>query len=214
MYTPAPLDHFGDLEKQRHAARLGVWVFLGSELLLFAALFTLYFGYRAHFPEIFEQGVAHNNKSLGSLNTAILLLSSLAIAIAVSECRRGRTRIALILTAATVLAALGFLLVKGTEYAQHFSEGIRPGGIGSFFDEHPERGWPIFFTLYFAMTGLHAIHVIVGGALLSWTGWWIVRDGVGVAGSHRLELCALYWHLVDVIWVFLWPMFYLMGGGR
>lgn len=213
MYTPAPLDHFENLEKQWHASRLGVWVFLGSELLLFAALFTLYFAYRAHYPDVFMAGVAHNNKILGSLNTAILLGSSLLVAIAVSLAKRGVRGLAVILTSLTVVAALLFLVVKGTEYAQHFAEGIRPGGNGTFFDEHPERGWPIFFTLYFAMTGLHAIHVIVGGALLSWTAWWMVRERVGRGGAHRLELCALYWHLVDVIWVFLWPMFYLMGGG-
>lgn len=131
MYTPAPLDHFGDLARQRHASRLGLWVFLGSELLLFAALFTLYFGYRAHFPDIFMGGVAHNNKILGSLNTVILLSSSLVIAIAVSFARRGQRGLAVILTSITVLAAFAFLVIKGTEYAQHFAEGIRPGGSGT-----------------------------------------------------------------------------------
>lgn len=211
MYTPQLGEQFEDLGKQRHAARLGLWIFLSSETLLFAALFALYFAYRTHFPEIFEKGVGHNPKIIGSINTGILLLGSMSVAVAVNELRRGRRRMAVILASLTVLAALGFLVLKSYEYSIHFSEGIYPGSRGHFFEEHPEPGWGIFFTLYFAMTGLHGIHVLVGGSLLAWLSWWVARDRVGVAGAYRLEMGALYWHLVDLIWVFLWPMFYLMG---
>jgi cytochrome c oxidase subunit 3 len=211
MYQPGLEHHFEDLEKQRHAAQLGMWIFLASELLLFAALFTLYYAYRAHFPQVFHEGVGHNPRHLGTLNTCILLLGSLTAALAVNALRRNRTGAARLLAAGTVVAAIGFLIVKIYEYGLHFQEGIFPGGAGDFFAAHPEPGWPIFFTLYFAMTGLHAIHVTLGGLLFAFITWWIGRARVGAAGAYRAELGALYWHFVDVIWVFLWPMFYLLG---
>lgn len=214
MYEPRLGIQFEDLPRQRHAARLGTWIFLSSELLLFAALFTLYFAYRAHFPAVFAEGVRHNAQLLGTLNTCILLLGSLAAAVAVQQLRRGRTRLATALLACTVLAALVFLVVKGHEYATHFDEGIFPNGRGRFFEEHREPGLPIFFTLYFAMTGLHAIHVIIGALLLATLAVWTARARVGEAGAYRVELGALYWHFVDVVWVFLWPMFYLLGAHR
>ncbi len=214
MYEPRLELHFEDLPKQRHAARLGMWIFLASELLLFAALFTLYFGYRAHFPHVFAEGVRHNAQLLGTLNTCILLLGSVAAAIAVHELRRDRSRRAAALLGLTLLAAVAFLAIKGSEYTSHFEEGIRPGGEGAFFAAHPEPGWPIFFTLYFAMTGLHAIHVVIGAAILGWLAVWTARMRPGRAGAHRVELGALYWHFVDVVWVFLWPMFYLLGAHR
>jgi len=211
MYEPELELHFEDLEKQRHAARFGMWIFLASELLIFAALFALYFAYRVHYPDIFVEGVGHNAKVIGTVNTAILLVGSTAVAVAVNELRRNRTRLGAALLALCALAAVVFLLLKSWEYAKHFHDGIRPGGAGHFFAEHPEPGWPLFFTLYFAMTGLHAIHVAVGGVIVGWLAWWVARDGVGRAGAYRVELGALYWHFVDTVWVFLWAMFYLMG---
>jgi cytochrome c oxidase subunit 3 len=214
MYAPRLGVQFEDLPRQQHAARLGTWIFLSSELLLFAGLFTLYFAYRAHYPGAFAAGVHHNAQLLGTLNTCILLLGSLGAALAVHELRRDRRRPAVALLAATVAAAIVFLVVKGHEYDLHFAEGIFPGGAGDFFREHREPGLPVFFTLYFAMTGLHAIHVAIGAALLGWMAVWTARERVGAAGAHRVELCALYWHFVDVVWVFLWPMFYLLGAHR
>lgn len=212
MYAPRLEEHFEDLRKQRHAVRFGMWIFLASELLLFAGLFTLYFAYRLLHPEIFHEAVGHNARTLGSINTCILLLGSVAVAVGVNDLRRGGDRRAQLLFGTAALLAICFLGVKGYEYALHFREGIEPGGAGRFFAAHPEPGWPIFFTLYFAMTGLHAIHVAIGMALLATVAVWIRRRRPGAAGAHRAELAALYWHLVDVIWVFLWPMFYLLGG--
>jgi len=214
VYAPRLEEHFDELPKQRHAARLGVWIFLASELLLFAGLFALYFGYRLHYPEVFIEGVVHNGRGLGTLNTCLLLLGSVAAAAGVGELRRDRDGRARILFALGTLLALAFLGVKGTEYARHFHEGIAPGGSGAFFAAHREPGWPVFFTLYFAMTGLHAIHVVIGMLLLGAVAVWIGRRRPGRAGAHRAELAALYWHFVDAVWVFLWPMFYLLGGGR
>ena len=213
MSAPRVAAHFEDLDKQAHAERLGVWIFLASELLLFGGLFALYFSYRLHFPRIFAEGVDHNARLLGTINTFVLLAGSACAAFGVDRLRRDRVRAGQLLVGATALTAVAFLTVKAIEYAAHLREGIGPGGAGRFFDAHPERGWAIFFTLYYAMTGLHAIHVALGGALFAAVAAWIGRRRVGSAGAWRVELAALYWHFVDAVWVFLWPLFYLLGSG-
>jgi len=214
MYTPRVQPFFEDLEKQRHAAKLGMWIFLGSELLFFAGLFAIYAFYRTLYPETFQLGVDHNSKLLGSINTALLILGSTMVASAVNFLRLGQRRIATWLVAATAASGVLYIAIKSTEYGMHFSHGIYPGGVGHFFAENPDPGFPVFFTTYFALTGLHVIHVAIGVALLGWKAWWIRRDRVDPTGAYRLGIVALYWHFVDMIWLFLWPMFYLLGTQR
>ncbi len=205
-------EHFEDLRKQARAAHLGMWVFLGSELLFFAGLFALYTGYRVEHPYGFGLGVEHNTIVYGSVNTGVLLVSSFTIALALHELRRGSRRRCLALVATTVLLGLAFLGIKTAEYLHHFDEGIYPGGVGHFFRDHPEAGAKMFFTLYYCMTGLHAIHVIAGMCVLAVL-YFRVRSGrITPAAPHPLALGAIYWHLVDVIWIFLWPLFYLIPG--
>ena len=205
-------EHFQDLTRQAHAARLGMWVFLASEVLFFAGLFALYATYRVEHPVGFGEGVLHNTLALGSTNTGVLLVSSYTVALAVHELRRGRARAAAALTAATVFLGLCFLAIKALEYAQHFREGIYPGGVGSFFSSHRESGIEMFFTLYFCMTGLHALHVFVGMGVLAFLLLQILRGRIGPARSYPLAVGAVYWHLVDAVWIFLWPLFYLVPG--
>lgn len=205
-----PHEHFADLPTQRHTARLGMWVFLASELLLFSALFTLFAGYRAHHPEAFSDAVHHNSKVLGSINAAVLLVSSASVAAAAHAARHGRRRAAALGIVATVGLAFVFLGVKATEYGAHLREGILPGGHGAYFALHPEDGLAPFWTLYWLMTGLHAIHVIIGVVvLLVMLALLARRHAAAGAMAHRVEIAALYWHLVDVVWIFLWPIFYL-----
>ena len=211
MYEPRLEHHFEDLPKQRHAARLGVWIFLASELLFFAGLFTLYAYYRTQHPDVFAEGVQHNSRLLGTLNTLVLIGGSLAAALAVNYLRFDDWRKGRLFCGLAALSALVFLVVKGIEYGQHFAEGIHPGGVGHFFVENPEPGYGVFFTLYFAMTGLHGIHVIIGAGMLLAATVWIHRRRTNREGAYKVELVALYWHFVDTIWIFLWPMFYLMG---
>ena len=205
-------DHFESLEQQAHAARLGMWVFLASELLLFAGLFALYCGYRAHSPAVFAAAVGHNPRALGTLNTAILICSSYAVAMAVHALRVRRPAVTVMLLATAVLIGAVFLVVKFAEYRLHFHEGIYPGGHGQFFTAHADPAFAVFYTLYFLMTGLHAVHVVIGMTVLVWLLWRVARGTVNPARDHPLTLGAIYWHLVDLIWIFLWPMFYLMHG--
>jgi len=181
-------EHFESLEKQAHAARLGMWVFLGSEILLFGALFGLYASYRAHYPAELHEAMHHSEKVLGSLNTAILLGSSALVAASVEMLRADRRGLARLLLAGTMLLGLVFLLVKGLEYRSHVTAGFTPTS-GEFW------------SLYYTMTGLHAVHVLIGIAVLSL----MLFD----LAPHRLEVGALYWHFVDIVWIFLWPLFYL-----
>jgi cytochrome c oxidase subunit 3 len=192
--------HFESMDQQAHAARLGMWVFLASELLLFAGLFALLVTYRMHYPDGFAEGVRHNTKTLGSINTGM----------AVNSIRRGRLRHGALLVAATMALGGAFLAVKVVEYVHHFREGIYPGGEGLFFSRHASAGLPVFWTLYFVVTGLHAVHVMAGMILLGSTLLGMFMGKITAKAPQRIELAAIYWHLVDVIWIFLWPLLYLV----
>jgi cytochrome c oxidase subunit 3 len=199
---------FQDLEKQEHAVHFGMWVFLGSELLLFAGLFGLYTAYRTKYPLEFAEAVHHNPLWIGTTNVVILILSSFTVAWAVHSMRRGARRMVLGSLAVTMLFGLLFLVFKGVEYGQHFAEGVFPGKYYAF-DKMPGHGAQLFFTLYYFMTGLHALHMVGGLTAIGWITKRVHARKTTQAYHPELELGALYWHLVDSIWIFLWPMFYL-----
>ena len=201
---------FEDIARQEHAVRFGMWVFLGSELLLFAGLFALYSGYRSLYSAEFAKALHHNALALGSINTVVLIVSSFTVAWSIHALRGGRRRTTLWMLALTMTLGATFLVLKGVEYADHFSHGIFPGKYYTFA-ELPSHGAQLYFTLYYFMTGLHAIHMIVGLCLMAWLTSRVVRRRTTAARHGELELGALYWHLVDSIWIFLWPMFYLAG---
>lgn len=211
MREPAHAEHFESLAQQAHAARLGMWIFLASETLLFAGLFALYVAYRASYPAEFAEGVQHNARVLGSVNTLVLLCSSYAVASATTAQRFGAKRRAIALLALGAVMGGGFLAIKLSEYASHFREGIHPGGWGHYFVAHPGGGYKVFWTLYFTLTGLHALHVVVGMTLLAWAAWKISREHLPEESEHRVAVATMFWHLVDVFWIFLWPMFYLLN---
>ena len=205
-------DHFESLERQVEASHFAMWVFLTSEMLLFAGLFALYCGYRAAYPGAFAHAVACNTRTLGSINTLVLLLSSYLVACSVLSIRGGhRARTNVLLLAAFALGGV-FLAIKFMEYFEHFREGIFPGGSGRFFVEHNMPGLQAFWTLYFITTGLHAAHVTVGMLVLLAMVFRVWSGSVSQHYEHPLALGAMYWHLVDVIWIFVWPLFYLMRG--
>jgi cytochrome c oxidase subunit 3 len=202
-------DHFADLEQQAVAARLGLWVFLASEVLLFAGLFMLYAALRVEHPHAFHEGIRHATKTLGSINTGVLLVSSGSVAYAVHALRTGRREQAVVCTSITSMLGLVFLAIKLVEYAKHWHEGIGPGARGSFYAENADPGLQPFFTLYYTTTGLHAVHVLVGATVLAVLAVGMVLGRVDERTAYRLECGATYWHLVDLFWIFLWPLFYL-----
>lgn len=201
--------HFESRATQAHAARFGMWIFLSSELLLFAGLFALYAAGRVAHPAAFHEGIARSTKTIGSVNTAILLCSSTSVALAVELVKRGRQKPSAAALVITVLLGAAFLALKMTEYAEHFREGIFPGGSGRFFVQHPAQGLPLFWTLYFVTTGLHAVHVTVGLLLLSLTARSVIKGSIDSTRAYSLHNAALYWHLIDLVWIFLWPLYYL-----
>jgi cytochrome c oxidase subunit III len=214
--APAPLDglephaaHFASPEHRERAARFGMWLFLTSETLLFGALFGVYTGYRLAHSAEFHAAARMNDARLGTLNTVILVSSSFFAAWAVHAARHERRRTVLYCLLSTLLLGVGFLLVKSFEYGGHFAHGIFPGAHYHNL-EHPSAGARLFFTLYYFMTGLHAAHVVGGLITLAVLARLCSRRRV-LATYIPLELGVLYWHLVDAVWIFLWPLLYLAG---
>lgn len=188
-------------------ARLGMWLFLFSELLLFGGLFLLYAVYLARYPADFAAGGGQLDTLLGTSNTLLLITSSLTVALALSALQQGRRQLCQILLCTTVLASLFFLTIKGIEWQAKFGHGIFPGGTEL---EALPAGQQIFFSLYFVTTGLHGLHVLVGTALLLWSLGLTYKGQVTEQNPLLLENCALYWHLVDLIWIFIFPLYYLL----
>jgi cytochrome c oxidase subunit III len=205
-----PGEHFDSPEQRERAAHFGMWLFLTSETLLFGALFGLYTGYRLWYSEDFHAAARFNDARLGTLNTTILVTSSFLAAWAVHAATRGRSKTVVRCLLGTVALGLGFLAVKAFEYDEHFAHGIYPGSHYQNPDL-PSHGARLFFTLYYFMTGLHAAHVIGGLTALGLVAFAHARRRAQPPRLVTLELVVLYWHLVDVIWIFLWPLLYLAG---
>jgi cytochrome c oxidase subunit 3 len=186
-----------------------MWIFLTSELMMFSTLFTLYAAYRTMYPQAFAEGVRHNAIVIGSVNMLLLATSSLTLAVGERAVQADRPRRAAWFIGATVCLGLAFLVLKLSEWGIHLGEGIAPGASyqSAGLQGH---GLVIFFTLYYLMTGLHAIHMLVGIVVLGVIGVNTWRRRYGAAYHVPLELMGLYWHLVHIVWVFLWPMLYLM----
>lgn len=187
-----------DPARAREAATLGLWTFLATEVLLFGGLFTTYVVYRIRYPQMFYEDHLKLDRVLGAVNTLVLICSSLTVALGIAAIRRGKVRLLQRYLLATILLAGGFLGVKAVEYAAKFSHGIHPGT-------------DIFFSLYFMLTGLHAIHVIGGMAVLSTVAVMAGRGKFSERYHTPVELSGLYWHFVDLVWIYLFPLLYLVG---
>lgn len=200
--------HFETLNQQREANRLGMWLFLATEVLFFGALFAVYLVYRAAYPATFEAASSHLDIWRGTINTVILLTSSLSVALAVHAAEvRDRRRMVLMMAATAGLGLL-FLGIKATEYYTEFEEQLIPGllFVWEGDDVLPAR---LFFSLYFIMTGLHAIHMVIGLAVLAVMIFYGGRGGYEI-DPMPVERFGLYWHFVDIVWIFLFPLLYLI----
>ncbi len=201
--------HFPDMKTQEHAARMGMWLFLSTEILLFAVLFTAYAIYRFLFPVGFEDASRLAHVAMGATNTVVLITSSLTVALAIHYARQGENRKVVGLLAVTILFGATFMVLKGFEYYHHWVDGQLPGHLYSYAGLQGP-GVSMYFTLYFLMTGLHGLHVLIGMGLLGWVAMRAVRGEFGPGYSTPVELSGLYWHLVDLIWIFLFPLLYLL----
>ena len=211
-HHPKLQHHFDAMEQQAEASTLGMWVFLVTEIMFFGGLFMAYLVYRSASPAAFQEGSAHLSIGWGAFNTAVLIFSSLTMAMAVRSAQIGRpakTQVGWLL--ATMALGATFLGVKVIEYSDKFRHHIVPG---PFFDasqwEHP-AGVEMFYSLYFCMTGLHALHMIVGIGIMTVIAIMAWRNQFDADYYTPVEVSGLYWHFVDIVWIFLFPLLYLIG---
>jgi cytochrome c oxidase subunit 3 len=207
---PALAHQFEDLGQQADASTLGMWVFLITEILFFGALFLVYLVYRTWYPEAFAAASHEMVVWAGTLNTVVLITSSLTMALAVRAAQLGDRRSLIWLLIATMALGAVFLGVKAFEYRTEFLEHHVPGA-GFEFEGPYFRQAQIFFSLYFVMTGLHALHMIIGLGLMAFMLWWSVRGTITPEYATPIEISGLYWHFVDIVWIFLFPLLYLIG---
>lgn len=212
---PFPLaHHFADPDQQLQSGKFGMWLFLATEVLLFGGLFCAYALYRALHPEVFHNAHFFLDTNLGALNTVVLLFSSLTVALAIRSAQVNNQKMIKIYLVITLVCAATFLVVKYFEYSHKIHMGLLPGdnfmATGSEHIPNPDQ-MHIFFGIYFLMTGLHGIHVVIGMIVLTWI---LLRSMRGEFGPHYyapIEIGGLYWHLVDLIWIYLFPLLYLIG---
>jgi cytochrome c oxidase subunit 3 len=216
-----PVAHqFNSAEQQRHSAELGMWTFLATEVMFFGALFTVYTIYRSAYPASFSHASHHLLEICGAINTAVLLTSSFTMALAVHASRHDQPAALLRNLWITILLGASFLVIKGIEYTIEYKDGLVPGRFFTWTPEHAAAaGAPearlrqeveLFMTLYFIMTGLHATHMIVGIGLLLTLVVMARRGRFSIAYNTPVDLCGLYWHFVDLVWIFLFPLLYLI----
>lgn len=243
-HTPGLAHHFDTPAQQKDAVTLGMWAFLATEIMLFGGIFLAYIVFRWAYPEIWATAATHLNTPLATLNTVVLLVSSLTVALGVSAAEEGKRGRAVVLLLVTIALGFGFLGIKFTEYGEKFAhcsdgtghECLVPGrgfifpaeemaaGVGadakSEGAEHSnaletsqgglKSPHQIFFFLYFVATGLHAIHMVIGITLMSILTFLTWRGTFSPGYFTPVEMGGLYWHLIDIIWVFLFPLFYLV----
>jgi len=204
--------HFQDLEQQHEAADLGMWVFLATEVLFFGGLFTGYTIYRNLYMPGFVAGSHMLNAAIGATNTAVLICSSLTMALAVRAAQMGKRNALVAFLILTILLGLAFILIKLTlEWRHDYYEGLAPG-VHFLFAGPNARAVELFFCFYFIMTGVHALHMVVGVGVLTVLmalGW---KGHFGPDRYNAVENAGLYWHFVDIVWIFLFPLLYLIGG--
>jgi len=191
-------DEHADPAVAFESAKLGVWTFLATEVLLFGALFTAYTVFRMKYPELFRVEHAKLDRVLGAVNTVVLITSSLMVVVGVDAIKRGKTRLFEACFGATILLAGVFLCVKYAEYTAKFHHGLYPRTN-------------LFFALYFMLTGLHGIHVLLGMGLLSYVILLSRRGRLSSSYYTPAEISGLYWHFVDLVWIYLFPLLYLIG---
>lgn len=201
------MNHTAELHRDDLASKTGMWLFLYTEMLLFGALFVVYSVYRYRNSEAFHLAAEELNTVIGTVNTIILLISSATVAMSITAIQLKNKRLALIFLSITILAGIVFLVNKYFEWGHHIREGIYPG---SEILRQRGNGDVLFYGLYYFMTGVHALHIIIGMTFIGFVFVYIIKNEVRHDDFVLHENAGLYWHLVDLIWIFLFPLFYLI----
>ena len=200
---------FEDMDQQREAATLGMWAFLITEVLFFGGLFVAYIIFRTEFPAAFARASHELDVVMGAVNTAVLLTSSLTMAMAVHAAAEGKRDKTIRFLVLTGVLGTAFLVIKGFEYSSKFEHHLFPGSSFAFHGPEPDHA-QLFFVLYFMMTGVHAAHMIVGILLLGVILWMTAKGRFSATYHSPIENFGLYWHFVDIVWIFLYPLLYLI----
>jgi cytochrome c oxidase subunit III len=200
--------HFDTAEQEFDAAKIGMWAFLATEVLMFGGLFVAYIVFRIWYPEMFAEASSHLNWKLGALNTCFLIISSYTMANGIRMAQLNNRNASIINLSITVFLAGGFMIVKYFEYMEKIHHGYLPAGL--FTGEGVHDTLHIFFSLYFIMTGIHGIHVVIGMGLIIWLIIRSIKKEFYSEFYTPIELVGLFWHVVDLIWIFLFPLLYLI----
>ena len=219
LHNPALLHHFATEEQQKDSSNLGMWIFLATEVMFFGGLFCAYLIYRGWYYADFAAASKSINAALGGTNTAVLICSSLTVVLAIWAAQTARRGLLILMLIFTMLFGVAFLGIKGIEYKDKFDEHHVPGSSFSFdhvqVPGHPDqyanpRHAQIFFALYFIMTGLHALHMVIGLGIFTWLLWSAIKGRFTPHYHTPLEIGGLYWHFVDIVWIYLFPLLYLI----
>jgi len=204
------------MQQQQEAATLGMWFFLTQEILFFGGLLMAYIVYRFRYYDAFIAASHYQNLTLGATNTAVLIFSSLTMALAVRSAQLGQKKLIVTFLVATMLLGTVFLGIKAVEYHEHWEHHLVPGpsfhmeGVQPASVENPATA-QMFFVLYFALTGFHALHMVIGVGIVLWITLRSARGEFGPEYYAPVEITGLYWHFVDIVWIFLFPLLYLIG---
>ncbi len=204
--------HFKDADHQFSTAKQGMWLFLLQEVLFFSPLFVAFFVFKTWYFADFHHASGHLDWKMGALNTVVLLISSFTMARAVTATQRGQLNKATINLIITIVCAFTFLVVKYFEYSHKIHDGLLPGKFFSNAEMLKEAAHaPLFFSVYFGLTGLHGLHVAIGIGLLIWILLRVKKGHFGPGYYTPVEMTGLYWHFVDLVWIYLFPLLYLVG---
>lgn len=210
-HEPELRHHFDDSAQQLESSTLGMWLFLVTEIMFFGGMFGSYTVYRNLYPEAFSSASHSMNLAIGAINTGVLIFSSFTMVLAVRSAQLGQKKALIVFLILTLILGCVFLGLKATEYHEKWVEHHVPGPGFQYADARYVHQAQILFFLYFAMTGMHAIHMIVGAGLLTTLIVMAARNRFSAAWYTPVEMIGLYWHFVDIIWIFLFPLLYLIG---
>lgn len=204
--------HFKDEHHQYSSNKEGIWLFMATEILMFGGLFVGYTIYHTMYPEMFAEGASYLNWKLGFINTLVLIFSSFTMALGIYYNQKNQSKKATFALAATVLCGAIFMCIKFFEYTHKFEMGIFPGRMLNVAEVHPvHANLGLYFGFYYCMTGLHGLHVLIGMGLITWC---LIRNMKGEFNSKYytpVEGVGIFWHVIDLIWIFLFPLLYLVG---